>query len=89
MWNLHNSSLADDGPNSVKIFPNPTSHIVNVVIPVETGSYRLFDFTGREVKSGILNKGVNKLVLSELPKGVYIMEINSGNEIINFSTIKN
>lgn len=81
-------STNETSANKIELYPNPTSHIVNVVIPVETGSYRLFDFTGREVKSGILNKGVNKLVLSELPKGAYILEINSGNEIINFNTIK-
>ena len=47
MWNLLNSSVDDLGLNLLKIYPNPTSGNINILLPNTSSSYHLIDFTGK------------------------------------------
>jgi len=70
---------------SVKIYPNPTSNFINIdhLNPTsELATYTLVDITGKIV---LQKEQMNKLILktslnvSELPKGLYILNIQEGN----------
>jgi hypothetical protein len=59
------------------VFPNPTSNLVNVVgfNETQTVTYQLFTIEGKMIKSGTLENG--QVHLSELPKGMYLLQLAS------------
>ena len=60
---------------SVTIFPNPANDGLNVTGVTNTSNYRLLNFTGIAVRSGILQPGNNAIDISSLSLGVYILEM--------------
>lgn len=72
--------------NNLKIFPNPTSDILNIEFDKQIEEVKLFDLEGRLIKE-IKEKRVN---LSDLSDGFYILQMNLANrEIINNIIVKN
>lgn len=70
--------------NSLKVYPNPTSGIVNV----EIGTYnnfniRIFDITGKLISSQSIVGNAHTIDLSNNSAGVYIIQVIAGNEVIN------
>ena len=67
------------------VFPNPTSGIINVEIPVSwvasEGTVQLFNSHGQIVynHTGSLNN-LSRIDLSHYSKGIYLLSIESGNE---------
>ncbi|MBL4578595.1 MAG: T9SS type A sorting domain-containing protein, partial [Flavobacteriales bacterium] len=62
----------------VRLFPNPVSETLNILISfVESGNFlfRFYDPLGRMVKSEVIGKGLNKISVSDLPTGVYLYEL--------------
>ncbi|MDX2245281.1 MAG: T9SS type A sorting domain-containing protein [Bacteroidia bacterium] len=74
----------------IKVYPNPSSQRLNVEVYLpESGNYRVFfrDISGKiagNAKKMYLNQGWNdfSLTTSELPSGVYILELEGQNEKI-------
>lgn len=71
---------------SVKIYPNPTSDILHIDWENRVGQARLFDMTGREVKS--FAAGENSVEMGNLPDGIYFLEIKIGNESFRQIVVK-
>ena len=69
-----------------KIYPNPSSGILTIQfakknIDEKLIEYSIFDLTGRKVSSDVLISNVtNKLNVSELESGIYILELTSDEE---------
>ncbi|MFN5324415.1 MAG: CotH kinase family protein [Bacteroidota bacterium] len=70
----------------LQVYPNPSSGVFYIRVhsdapPAATSSLRVFDFTGAEVlvEKGIDLKGMHKVDLSSLPKGVYLIQLTLGN----------
>src|SRR5690606_20495990 len=70
---------------SMKIYPNPSSGVVNVSFTTENQSamIRITDVSGKEVMK-VENKNINKhysgtIDIGNLAKGIYMIEINDGN----------
>jgi len=61
------------------IYPNPAQDFLTIQLPDETlnGSLEVFDYLGRTVKSKKINKDDNRMNLSNLNQGVYIMKLSS------------
>lgn len=59
------------------VFPNPTADIINVIGFNETKkvTYELFTIDGKQIKNGTLQNA--QLHLSELPKGLYLLQLTS------------
>ncbi|WP_312394859.1 BspA family leucine-rich repeat surface protein [Chryseobacterium sp.] len=57
-------------------YPNPTTGIINVESTASETAY-LYDSTGRMIKNVTLNKGNNKIDLTEYPAGTYLLKGNS------------
>ena len=62
----------------IEVYPNPATDFIEVSVKEYINcSISLFDFTGREVRSLLLNADKTTLSLSELPKGIYIMQLKN------------
>lgn len=72
--------------STLQVFPNPASSIINISIPENTGlvKLQLLDVLGKKIQVHVLSKNNNTLDLSNLSKGVYIMQFNTD----AFSVIK-
>lgn len=58
--------------DAVSIYPIPASDVFNVDAPVAIKQLELFNIRGEKVAEAF---GANKLVVSHLPQGVYIMQV--------------
>ncbi|MFN3908407.1 MAG: S8 family serine peptidase [Flavobacterium sp.] len=81
-----NASLLDFDNNQVTLYPNPNNGIFNVFSSSESiNSIEIFDIHGRVVFSRIVNSNAFNINTESLPKGVYMVRLNSEN---NSSTKK-
>ncbi|MGM0621688.1 MAG: T9SS type A sorting domain-containing protein, partial [Bacteroidota bacterium] len=67
--------------NKVKVFPNPSKNEINILMHsnVRILSLELVDLTGNRVYQNGTVRGNNfKLDVSEFPKGIYILKIETG-----------
>ena len=70
--------------SGVVIYPNPTKNILNVITDLDINA-KLYDVTGRMLKSNIIDKQIN---LSNLPSGIYFLSIEHEGNIYNKRIIK-
>ena len=78
--------LEDD---KIKLFPNPVKSELNIIIPFEKGNMKIISTTGAVVKERILLGKNNKINVSELPYGVYLIYIESVEGPLTGRFIKN
>jgi hypothetical protein len=71
--------------NTIKVYPNPTSHVLTVAINENT-NYELYTITGQIVKQGKLTTIDNTIAVQDLSKGYYLLRI--GKENGNWQSIK-
>lgn len=69
-------SVAEYHDLAIEIFPQPASDILNVSL-AKPAKANLYAITGALVWQGDFQKGVNQLSISHLPKGVYVLYLNS------------
>lgn len=82
-----NFSIFNNDDGSFKIYPSPVKDFLNVQLTSNTtNSYRVINSIGQIVKKGTLtNKAIN---VANLKLGVYILEINDGEETLIKKFIK-
>ncbi|MBC7383068.1 MAG: aryl-sulfate sulfotransferase [Bacteroidia bacterium] len=61
---------------AINVYPNPTTGIVNVLTAID--NYKLYDLTGRLVKSAVKSNGQNlsQINMEELPSGSYLLYLS-------------
>lgn len=72
-------------------YPNPAKNIINVCIPSgEQGqaNMMLYDMPGKLLISTLLRKTENEISITDLPKGTYLLRINSDKKIIFMRIMK-
>jgi hypothetical protein len=70
-----------------KIYPNPASDILNVkFIGMESASFKIMNVLGQMVRTGKIVQ--DKIDVSELQNGMYILEVNDGEEVMTKRFIK-
>lgn len=78
---------------SLKIYPNPTTDILNLKIDfndVKAYTYELYDYAGRFLGKSAVSKKVTELSMSKYPAGTYLLKISKRNNLIKiFKVIKN
>lgn len=73
----------------LKIYPNPVSNKINLVIPEEVVvSISIFDILGKLVKQGTLTNSDPNLNVQSLSPGIYISKLRSGNMSKTIKLIK-
>ncbi|WP_442266241.1 endonuclease [Tenacibaculum sp. ZS6-P6] len=85
-----NTNEFDVFEGDFKMYPNPvTGNTLNLRLQdseVENITYRIISLLGQEISKGYLNS--NQIQVNELKTGVYILEINDGEEIMTQKFIK-
>ncbi|MCR9287289.1 MAG: T9SS type A sorting domain-containing protein [Bacteroidetes bacterium] len=73
--------------NQIQIFPNPTSGELEIVgEELEGATIKIFDNMGKQVQSLILSK--QELDISDLPNGMYFIQINQEGRLFESKIIK-
>ena len=70
--------------SGIVVYPNPAKDILNIVTDLDVKA-SLYDMTGRILKSNIIEKQID---LSNLPSGVYFLNIEHEGQIYNKRIIK-
>ncbi len=63
----------------ISIFPNPTKGNLEINLP-EAGQMQLFNVQGERVMEGSVRKGSNPIQLTTLPKGLYLVRFQIGEQ---------
>ena len=61
--------------NDISVYPNPTSDVINISSNLSITSLELFNILGKKVMQS--ESVTNRLVVSELPSGIYLLNINT------------
>ncbi len=81
-----NLATSELGLSNVEIYPNPTADILNIQTEQKISKIEIYDITGKLLK---LNSKENKINVSELVKGTYLIKIYTNRNTINSKFIKN
>ncbi|WP_417588769.1 T9SS type A sorting domain-containing protein [Owenweeksia hongkongensis] len=76
-------SLTEESLAEVAIYPNPTNDFLNLENLPKEGQVTLYNLSGKLLLQQPFKKENNKLDLSNLPKGVYLLELqnNAGERV--------
>lgn len=75
--------------SQIKIYPNPTSSVLNIDAQKEIISVRLNDISGKSILSKKSNALKEKLNIEHLPKGVYVLTVEMKGQTTTKKIIKN
>jgi hypothetical protein len=76
--------------NEINLYPNPTNGVFQVQLgTVTNGNLEVLDYTGKIVLKQNINGNALQLDISEMPKGMYIIKVNSTNAQQVSKIIKN
>jgi hypothetical protein len=62
--------------SNIKIYPNPTSNLINIENIAGNLSYNLFDLSGRLIDAGVFNNNSSQIDMSAYKPGIYILNIS-------------
>ncbi|OQY92515.1 MAG: hypothetical protein B6D37_14580 [Sphingobacteriales bacterium UTBCD1] len=79
--------LSTDVLNKTGIYPNPVHTEINVSSTITYGQYSITDIAGKVLKKGI-STGNNKIDVSSLVRGVYILKLSGNGEIYSLKFVK-
>jgi len=68
--------------NHTVLYPNPTTGIINLQTKEKINSISVYNAVGQKVPFNLLNKGNTSIDLSNLPSGIYFIELNLNNKTI-------
>ena len=60
---------------SLRVCPNPATDFIDVFVD-QKGQAEIIDLNGKVMKASQLNNEVNRIVISDLPKGIYVLRAN-------------
>ncbi len=78
--------------NQIKIYPNPVNENLFVEIDKQVStrvSYQIFDISGRVIKYGEMESGMNTISVDELPNAVYFIHLQTDKDKKSLKFVKN
>lgn len=83
------SETAKVTANSAQLFyPNPVEDILNLSFPIKSGAIILTDITGKQIIHITVSDETQKIDVSSLMQGIYIVTINNDGIITHFKIMK-
>ena len=68
--------IDNSSEKTLNIYPNPVSKILQIGgVVIENNDVKIFNMLGQEFSDSIIIYSGNKIDLSKLPKGLYILKI--------------
>lgn len=82
--------IGDNASADFTVYPNPAVDAVNINFDelIVDGSIQIIDFTGKVVSTQMVNGYTTVIDLQEMPAGVYVVAVTSGNEVQRLEFIK-
>lgn len=76
--------------HNIEVFPNPSSGIINVLVDSDmvNASYSVFDLRGRILKSGLITDQNTLIDISELKRGLYLLQVVDKESIHNIKLLR-
>lgn len=78
----------DNSQTKTLIYPNPTSKELSILNQTNIKSAVLTDYTGKAVYQMNISLGINVVDLSQLPNGLYMLQLISDTEIEHHKIVK-
>ncbi len=72
--------------NAVQVYPNPAIDLLNITKVSDKATYTIFNMAGQAVSKGKVSN--NKVQVSQLEKGVYMIAVDNGGEVSQVKFIK-
>ena len=69
---------------NAKLYPNPVEDILNIDLLPNSMSYEILDITGQIIQE---RNSLPRAVMSDLPKGIYLIRFTNGSEVISTKRI--
>lgn len=69
--------------NDVNVFPNPSTGLVNVMMPTNTSNFNVvvYNVVGEQITNRTVNSNFAKIDLNNQPNGVYFIKVTSNGEV--------
>ena len=84
---IANMSVNDSGKaNGVQVYPNPAIDVLNITKVSDRASYTIYNMAGQAVLKGKVAN--NKVQVSQLEKGVYVIAVDHAGEVSKLKFIK-
>lgn len=81
------ATTSDDEDATLNIYPNPVEDVLNVSFAKSSSSsFRILNLVGQEVKKGNITQ--DAINVSNLENGMYIFEVNNGDQTITKKFVK-
>ncbi|WP_213520764.1 T9SS type A sorting domain-containing protein [Nonlabens sp.] len=74
-------SVASVDSLEINLYPNPSTGIINVMIE-NPADYRLYDLSGKLIRSGSFEFMENQLEIKDLSNGIYFLKVNDGKRTV-------
>ena len=81
--------LSKSADNKITIYPNPTSHVVNISSLIGTETISVLSVDGRKIMEQKADEGSNVVNITKLANGTYSLVITNGEEVTTFKIVKN
>jgi len=79
--NVTGAEIPGDVKSIIQLFPNPANNILTVIGLSQPATTFIYTINGELVKTFLMNQTSNVLDIKDLPSGLYLLRIQSGNEI--------
>ncbi|WP_312557452.1 T9SS type A sorting domain-containing protein [Empedobacter brevis] len=91
MFRIEMPKLGTDEINKAKkatLYPNPVTNILNIEAKGQISQIKVYNLTGQEVTSRNANSKNEKVDLSTLKEGIYIVEVVTDSQTTTYKVIK-
>ena len=79
-------AVKDTKSQQVQVYPNPAVDVLNITKVTDKATYSIYNMAGQAVNNGkVVN---NKVQVSQLQKGVYIIAVDNNGEVTKVKFIK-
>ena len=89
IYNNANLSTINIGvDNASMVYPNPVNDVLNIITPTDVKQFDVYSYDGKWIQS-FENNSENKIDVSNLKSGIYLIEIRTADKLQRQKFIKN
>ena len=87
---LKDKDKPDKNPELIEAIPNPALNFTNIIVGYEfvKGTATVYDLSGRQIQSFVINSRTVPLDLGSLPEGIYVVQIKTDESTDSVKVIK-
>jgi outer membrane protein assembly factor BamB len=83
------TSIEDEINDGLLVYPNPANDVLNIELGIEENStLRIFNVTGQLLRTEVLSSDKTQITIDDLKPGLYLIQINNGDEVYSSKLLK-